>query len=112
VKIIGRCRNCGRDFPIDVVTAEPKLAGRCPFCGKPLDIQYAPVLVEALRQLQAAGTLIEAVLERAISLGTNLEIEEDSVLEPMTAALRARARASAERKATEEAAKSEPALPA
>ena len=109
---MGRCRNCGREFPLDMVLAQPDTAGRCPFCGKPFDIQYNPVLVEALRQLQAAGTLMEAVLDRATALGTNLEIQEESVLEPIRSALRTGEERSAERKATEEAAQREPVLPA
>lgn len=107
MKIQGRCRVCGRDFPIDLLLMEPETAGRCPFCATPLDQHYGALLVEALRKLQQAGTLIERTLEEASRLAPNLELDASTILGPIGDALGARARASAERKATEDAAAAE-----
>lgn len=97
MKIEGRCRNCGRDFPVDLVVST---AGRCPFCGKPLDADYGGLLVSALDSLQRVGTQMEAILERAKAVGENLDLEADTVLEPLRKALGEREEESAKRRAT------------
>lgn len=103
MKIEGRCRNCGRDFPIDLLILDPSSAGRCPFCGVAIDQHYGALLVDALGQLERAGTIMEATLKKVESFGPNLEINDESVLDPIRRGLGARAAASAKRKATEEA---------
>lgn len=107
MRIEGRCRKCGRDFPIDLLIRDRDRAGRCPFCGVPIDQHYGGLLIEALEQLQRAGTTMEATLKRAESVGPNLEIKAESVLDPIRDAIRAREAASAQRKATEEASEAE-----
>ena len=109
MKIEGRCRNCGREFPIDLVITTPETAGICTFCGVPLDREYQALLVDALGALQNIGTQMVSILERAKSVGENLEIDPDSILEPIRAALGAREEASAERRAKREAALAEAA---
>lgn len=103
MKIEGRCRVCGRSFPIDLLAASPSTAGRCPFCGTPLDQHYAALLIEAVGKLQRAGTAMERILEEASRLGPNLEIDAESVLEPIRGALRTRQERSVERLKTEPA---------
>ena len=103
MKILGRCRNCGREFPVDLLIQDPAKAGRCPFCGVPIDQQYGALLVDALAQLQRAGSIMEATLKKVESFGPNLEINAESVLGPIREALGARETASARRKATEDA---------
>ncbi|MCA1833994.1 MAG: hypothetical protein ABR548_10020 [Actinomycetota bacterium] len=107
MKIEGRCRNCGRDFPIDLVLSPPEAAGRCPFCGKSLDPEYSALLVEALGKLQAIGSQMESILDRARAVGENLEINADTIVAPIRDALGAREEASASRRATREAAQAE-----
>lgn len=107
MKIEGRCRICGRAFPIDVLLADPQRTGRCPFCGEHFDIHYGALLVESLKQLEQAGTVMQGILERTNSLGPALEIDAATVLEPIREALRAREVVSKERRATEEAAAAE-----
>ena len=102
MKIQGRCRVCGRDFPIDLAVA-PEAAGHCPFCGVPLDPHYAGVLVNALAAVQRAGTVMERTLNEAKMLGPNLEIDPESILGPIRAAIGTREQASAERKAVADA---------
>lgn len=109
MKIQGRCRNCGREFPIDEVLAPPDTAGRCPFCGKALDREYNALLVDALGLLQRVGEQMVTVLERAKAVGENLDIDADTILGPIRDALGAREEASAQRRATSEASKAESA---
>jgi hypothetical protein len=101
VKIMGRCRNCGRDFPIDLLLTDPRRQGHCPFCGVPIDQHYGALLVDALEQLQRIGSIMTATLKKVESFGPNLEIDAESVLGPIRDALEARERASAQRLATE-----------
>lgn len=103
MKIQGRCRNCGRDFPIDLLLSDPRRAGHCPFCGVPIDIHYGAQLIDALGQLERAGTIMESTLKKVESFGPNLELDAESVLGPIRKALGAREEASAKRRATEEA---------
>lgn len=97
MKIQGRCRSCGRDFPIDLVIAA-EFAGHCPFCGESLDAHYGAVLVKALEALQRTGSSMEKVLGEAKMLGPNLELDTETVLGPIREALGLREVASAERK--------------
>jgi len=107
LKIMGRCRNCGRDFPIDMLLQDPRRAGHCPFCGVAIDQHYGAQLIEALEELQRVGTIMTATLKKVESFGPNLEIDQESVLGPIRQALTAREAASAKRKAIEEAAEAE-----
>jgi hypothetical protein len=107
VKIEGRCRNCGREFPVDEVLSPPETAGFCPFCGKALDREYHALLIEALGTLQQIGKQMVNILERAKAVGENLELNRDSILGPIEAALGAREKASAQRRATREASMAE-----
>ncbi|HJR18112.1 MAG TPA: hypothetical protein VJ922_00185 [Actinomycetota bacterium] len=101
MKIEGRCRNCGRDFPIDLLLQDARRVGNCPFCGVPLDQHYGAMLVEALEQLQRAGTFMTATLKKVESLGPNLDVDDESILGPIRSALGARAEASEKRRLTE-----------
>src|SRR5919106_323947 len=107
VKIEGRCRNCGRDFPIDLLLQDPRRAGQCPFCGVPIDQHYGAQLVDALEQLQRVGTIMTATLKKVESFGPNLEIDAETVLGPIRAALGAREEASEKRRRTEQASEAE-----
>ena len=107
MKIQGRCRNCGRDFPIDLLFQDPQWAGRCPFCGVPIDQDYGALLVDALKQLERIGTIMVSTLKKVESFGPNLEIDAESVLGPIRDALGAREEASARRLETQKASQAE-----
>lgn len=107
MKILGRCRNCGREFPIDLLLSDPRRQGHCPFCGVVIDQHYGAQLVDALGQLQRIGTIMTATLKKVESFGPNLEIDNESVLGPIRAALSAREEASARRRETEKASEAE-----
>lgn len=107
MKIQGRCRNCGRDFPIDLLIQDQSRAGRCPFCGVPIDQHYGALFVDALEQLERVGTIMTATLKKVESFGPNLEVDGESVLGPIRAALGAREEASAKRRETEQASEAE-----
>lgn len=108
MKIDGRCRVCGRSFPIDMVVGPAESAGRCPFCGKAFDSDYDALLVESLVRLQGLGSAMETMLERTKSVGENLEIDAESILTPLRTALGEREERTAERHATREASAIEP----
>ena len=103
MKIQGKCRNCGRELPVDLLLQDTRRAGHCPFCGVPMDVHYGAMLVEALEQLQRVGTIMTSTLKKVESLGPNLEIDTETVLGPIRSALGAREEASLRRKETEEA---------
>jgi hypothetical protein len=107
LKIMGRCRNCGRDFPLDMLLQDARRAGHCPFCGVAIDQHYGAQLIDALEQLQRVGTIMTATLKKVESFGPNLEIDEETVLGPIREALRMRETASAKRKAVEEKSEAE-----
>jgi ABC-type Fe3+-hydroxamate transport system substrate-binding protein len=77
VKIKGTCRRCGREFLAEEVVAN---GGRCPWDGKPLQPDYAVVLVDALRDAGAAGGTLENALEKLADLEPDLVLDIDSVI--------------------------------
>jgi predicted nucleic acid-binding Zn-ribbon protein len=86
MRIKGTCTNCGREFmPEQVVAA----GGHCPWCGKAFDRDYTALLVQALQQAQRAGEELEAALEQMADLeALAMQIDEESVLQPLRDALR------------------------
>jgi hypothetical protein len=87
VKIRGTCTNCGREFlPEQVIDA----GGHCPWCGKAFNRDYTALLVQALRQADHAGEALEAALKDMASIDElAMDVDEESVLEPLRDALRA-----------------------
>ena len=77
MKIKGTCRRCGREFLAEEVVAN---GGRCPWDGKPLQPDYAVVLVDALRDAAAAGGTLENALEKLADLEPDLVLDVDSVI--------------------------------
>ena len=76
MKIKGTCKRCGRDVFAEQIIAG---GGTCPWDGEPFNADYAVVLVEALREAEAAGSLLEAALEEIAALRPAFTIEEGSV---------------------------------
>jgi ABC-type Fe3+-hydroxamate transport system substrate-binding protein len=77
VKIKGTCRHCGREFLAEQVIDG---GGRCPWDGKSLQPDYAAVLVDSLRQAEAAGNTLESALEKIADLEPDLVLDPASVL--------------------------------
>jgi len=77
VKIKGTCRRCGREFLAEEVVGN---GGRCPLDGKPLQSDYAVVLVDALRDADAAGGTLENALEKIADLQPEFVLDMDSVI--------------------------------
>lgn len=90
MKIKGTCANCGREFFVDQVVLHH---GHCPWCGRALTRDYTAVLVNDLRQAERAGNVLEDALADIAEIDAAMTIDEESVLEPLRAALRARRRA-------------------
>jgi ABC-type Fe3+-hydroxamate transport system substrate-binding protein len=80
VKIKGTCRRCGREFLAEQVIES---GGRCPWDGKPFQADYAVVLVDALRDAEAAGNTLENALEKIADLEPDLVLDASSVLATM-----------------------------
>ena len=77
MKIKGTCRRCGREFLAEQVIEN---GGRCPWDGKPLQVDYAVVLVDSLRDAEAAGNTLENALEKIADLEPDLVLDAGSVL--------------------------------
>jgi hypothetical protein len=84
VKIKGTCKRDGREFLADQVIAA---GGRCPWDGEPFQADYAVVLVNALREAEAAGARLEAALAQIADMRPDLSLEEGSILGPIRAHL-------------------------
>jgi hypothetical protein len=80
VKIKGTCKRDGREFLAEQVIAA---GGRCPWDGEPFQADYAVVLVNALREAQAAGARLEAALEKVADMRPDFSLDEGSVLGPL-----------------------------
>jgi DNA-directed RNA polymerase subunit RPC12/RpoP len=87
VRIRGTCANCGREFlPEQVVAA----GGHCPWCGKAFNRDYTAMLVEQIQRADQAGDVLQDALEQIAAIEElAMEIDEESVLEPLREALRA-----------------------
>lgn len=85
MKIKGTCRRCGRELLVEQVVGA---GGACPWDGEPLQADYAVVLVDALRDAEAAASALEASLERIADMAPDLSIDEASMLEPLRVNLR------------------------
>jgi hypothetical protein len=87
VKLRGTCSNCGREFlPEQVIES----GGHCPWCGKAFNRDYTALLVQALRQADQAGDLLEDALRDIASIEElAMNLDEESVLDPLREALRA-----------------------
>ncbi|HJV04321.1 MAG TPA: hypothetical protein VJ868_03580 [Actinomycetota bacterium] len=87
MRIRGTCANCGREFlPEQVVAA----GGHCPWCGKAFNRDYTALLVEELQRADQAGGVLQDALEQIADIEElAMEIDEESVLEPLREALRA-----------------------
>jgi hypothetical protein len=77
VKIKGTCRRDGREFLVEQVIEN---GGRCPWDGKPFQADYALVLVDSLRDAEAAGNTLENALEKVADIEPEFVLDIDSVI--------------------------------
>jgi len=77
VKIKGTCRRDGREFLMEQVIEN---GGRCPWDGKPFQADYAVVLVDSLRDAEAAGNTLENALEKVADIEPEFVLDIDSVI--------------------------------
>ena len=77
MKIKGTCTRCRRDFLAEQVIEN---GGGCPWCGEPLNADYAMTLVQVLRDAEEAGTALERALTAVADLAPAMTIDERSVL--------------------------------
>jgi surfactin synthase thioesterase subunit len=61
----------------------------CPWCGRAFDADYTALLVQALQQARRAGDELQAALDQMADIEElAMQIDEESVLEPLRDALR------------------------
>jgi hypothetical protein len=77
VKIKGTCRRCGREFFVEQVLES---GGECPWDGRPFQPDYAVMLVEALRDAEAAGNTLENALEKLADIQPDFVLDASSIL--------------------------------
>lgn len=77
MKIKGTCKRDGREFLAEQVAAA---GGECPWDGQPFNADYASVLVDALREAEAAGTALERALTTIADIAPAFTLDETSVL--------------------------------
>ena len=77
MKIKGTCKRDGREFLSEQVI---DAGGECPWDGQPFNADYAVVLVEAIRDAEAAGDALERALLTIADLGPAFTLDETSVL--------------------------------
>jgi tRNA G26 N,N-dimethylase Trm1 len=80
MRVSGTCRSCGRRVLAFQVA---EAGGRCPVCGHRFHPHYGPLLVQALKRLDAAGTALEDAIGRVVELGSDFELDPASLLEPL-----------------------------
>lgn len=63
--------------------------GHCPWCGKAFNRDYTSLLVQALRRADQSGDVLEDALRDIASIDDlAMDIDEESILEPLRTALR------------------------
>jgi hypothetical protein len=77
VKIKGTCKRDGREFLAEQVI---EIGGECPWDGEPFQADYAVTLVNALRDAEEAGSMLEEALTRLADIRPALTLDPDSVL--------------------------------
>lgn len=77
MKIKGTCRHCGREFLVEQVLES---GGKCPWCGTPFQKDYAVVLVDSLRDAEAAGNTMENALEKVADLEPDFVLDVESAI--------------------------------
>jgi hypothetical protein len=80
VKIKGTCRHCGREFLAEQVI---ETGGRCPWDGRPFQVDYAAVLVDSLRDAETAGNTLENALEKLADLEPDFVLDSGTILDAM-----------------------------
>ena len=77
MKIKGTCTRCDREFLVEQVLQN---GGRCPWDGQPFEADYAAVLVDSLRDAEAAGSTLENALEKTADLHPDFTLDVESVI--------------------------------
>ncbi len=75
MKIKATCKDCDRDLLLEQVV---ETGGRCPWCGRTFQKDYAAVLVDAIQSAQSAGATLENALEKMVELRPGFRLDERS----------------------------------
>ncbi len=77
MKIKATCKDCDRDLLLEQVV---ETGGRCPWCGRTFQKDYAAVLVDAIQSAQSAGATLENALEKMVELRPGFRLDERSLV--------------------------------
>jgi len=85
VKIKATCRNCSREVFPDLIAGA---GGHCPWCGQAFNKDYTSLLVKSLQEAEVAGSRLQDALEQIGDIGDpGLDLDEESILQPLRDAL-------------------------
>jgi uncharacterized protein (DUF983 family) len=94
VRIKGTCKNCGREWLADQLVES---GGHCPWCGQAFTRDYTANLARALEVAGTGGQVLEDALQQIADMDPNLELQDDSIVEPLRESLRSLRRRKARR---------------
>jgi hypothetical protein len=77
VKIKATCKRDGRELMAELTIAN---GGVCPWDGEPFNPDYTVLLVDALRDAEAAGTKLERALTAIADVQPDFTLDEQTVL--------------------------------
>ena len=80
MKIEARCHTCEREFLLGQIGPESDAPGRCPFCGARFARHYGTLLVDVVKEAEAATTQFVRSLERLQALESGFDIAFDRLM--------------------------------
>jgi hypothetical protein len=89
MKIRAKCETCGRNFLLSQIGPESDAPGRCPFCGARFARHYSTVLVDAVRDTEAAAAQFVHELGRLQAMETGFDIDIEELLRTVNELVRA-----------------------
>lgn len=94
MRIKGTCKSCGREW---LATQVVESHGHCPWCGQAFTRDYTANLSRALAAAGTSGQVLEDALQQIADMDPNLELDEDTIIEPIREAIRSMRRRRARR---------------
>ena len=87
MRIMAKCAMCPYPFVLDELVEGAPFSGQCPSCGELFAPNYTTLLVDTVRRLEHAQAELARMLGRLASW-PRIIIDENSVVEPIRAAVR------------------------
>ena len=80
MKIYATCDTCDREFLLSQIGPDSDAPGRCPFCGARFARHYGTVLVEAVKEAEAATQQLVHQLGRLQAMETGFDLDLERLL--------------------------------